>query len=332
MSPNGLRVILTLTLQCLYGMMARVSSETVTLLVTDIVGSVYLGGERTMQGTHVLRDTAVAQGGRLVNVLGDGLMLSFDSALDGLAGAIAMQQALDDYSQQHDEGNQIQARMGLHIGEPISDGEDYFGTPVVIVTRLCDVAEAGQILASSLVRDVVGSRGGYTFRELKPLHLRGFAEPVSAVEVVWQATGEKKEPTRQYDVFLCYNSEDRAAVRRIAERLRQHGFLPWFDESELIPGRPWQEALEEAIVNIRSAAVFLGPNGPGPWQDREIRALLRWFVRDGKPLIPVVLQGVQGEPEMPDFLKDFTWVDFRAVEPEPFERLAWGITGQRGSR
>ena len=45
--------------------------------------------------------------------------------------------------------------------------------------------------------------------------------------------------------------------------------------------------------------------------------------------VPVILPDVKGEPEMPDFLKDFTWVDFRQTEPEPLERLIWGITGKR---
>ena len=43
-------------------------------------------------------------------------------------------------------------RVGLNVGEPIREEDDYFGTPVVVAKRLCDVADGGQILASDLVR------------------------------------------------------------------------------------------------------------------------------------------------------------------------------------
>ena len=43
-------------------------------------------------------------------------------------------------------------RVGLHVGEPVRDDDDYFGTAVVVARRLCDMAEGGQILASELMR------------------------------------------------------------------------------------------------------------------------------------------------------------------------------------
>ena len=58
-----------------------------------------------------------------------------------------------------------------------------------------------------------------------------------------------------FDVFLCHNAADKPAVRWTAERLRERGILPWLDESELPPGRPWQEELERQIGNIGAAAV-----------------------------------------------------------------------------
>ena len=57
--------------------------------------------------------------------------------------------------------------MGLHVGEPIRNEGDYFGTPVLIAKRLCDQANGGQILASELVRGLVGSRGSFDFRSCR---------------------------------------------------------------------------------------------------------------------------------------------------------------------
>ncbi len=132
-----------------------------------------------------------------------------------------------------------------------------------------------------------------------------------------------------FDVFLCHHSPDRPEVKEIAERLKQRGLRPWLDEWELVPGRPWQRALEEEIQRIRSAAVFIGEGGFGPWQNLEIEAFLRQFVRRECPVIPVILPSCEEPPELPVFLAGMTWVDFRESEPDPFEQLVWGIQESR---
>ena len=136
--------------------------------------------------------------------------------------------------------------------------------------------------------------------------------------------------SNQFDVFLCHNSIDKPAVRKIAQKLKQRGLRPWFDEWELRPGLLWQRELEKQIQNIKSAAVFVGANGFGPWQDMELDAFLRKFVRRGDPVIPVILDDCIEAPELTDtFLEGMTWVDFRQLDTDPFERLVWGITGQK---
>jgi hypothetical protein len=140
-----------------------------------------------------------------------------------------------------------------------------------------------------------------------------------------------KEETRDFDVFLCHNGDDKPDVRGVARRLRDHGILPWLDEDELTPGRSWQEELERQIGRIRAAAVFMGPSGIGPWQNREMRAILSAFTQRGCPVIPVVLPGA-ATPELPLFLGDMTWVDLRTRYADGIQRLIWGITGRRPGR
>ena len=69
--------------------------------------------------------------------------------------------------------------MGIEIGEPSREGDDYFGTPVVVAKRLCDSCEGGQVLVSDLIPRLVGTRGGHTFDEAGMLELKGFTEPVT---------------------------------------------------------------------------------------------------------------------------------------------------------
>ena len=140
----------------------------VTLLFTDLVGSTELLGQlgddeaERLRRVHfgLLREVAETFGGEEVKNLGDGLMVAFVSAVNAVNCAIGIQQAVYRHnSRQGDE--RLRVRVGLNIGEPIRDENDYFGTPVVVAKRLCDRADGGQILASELLRALVGSRGGF---------------------------------------------------------------------------------------------------------------------------------------------------------------------------
>jgi GTPase SAR1 family protein len=132
-----------------------------------------------------------------------------------------------------------------------------------------------------------------------------------------------------FDVFLCHNGKNKAEIKVIGEALKERGILPWLDEWELQPGLPWQSLLEKQIGQIKSAAVFVGRDGVGPWQRQELDALLREFVKRNCPVIPVLLANVVKEPELPVFLRSMTWVDFRKRDPDPMDHLVWGITGKR---
>jgi class 3 adenylate cyclase len=163
------------------------SSGVVTILFTDLAASTELldrlGDEsyEALRQMHfgLLRSAVAEHGGEEVKSLGDGLMVVFPSTLSALRCAVAMQQAVRRHNDQHPE-TPLQVRIGLHAGEPIREEGDYFGTPVVVARRLCEVAEGGQVLASDLVRGLAGSRGGVVFEPLGPLALKGFAAPVAA--------------------------------------------------------------------------------------------------------------------------------------------------------
>jgi tetratricopeptide (TPR) repeat protein len=139
-----------------------------------------------------------------------------------------------------------------------------------------------------------------------------------------------KIAAQEFDVFLCHNSRDKLEVKTIGQRLKELGVLPWLDEWELRPGFPWQEDLERQIGSIKSAAVFVGKSGLGPWQEMEQEAFLHEFTRRRLPVIPVILESLEEEaPALPAFLARMAWVDFRDKDPDPMDRLVWGILGER---
>lgn len=131
-----------------------------------------------------------------------------------------------------------------------------------------------------------------------------------------------------YDVFLCHNSKDKPEIRKLYAQLKERKIRPWFDEEHLRPGISWQRELEAKIPQIKAAAIIVGRNGQGPWQEFEQEAFLREFVKRACPVIPVLLN-VRDVPQLPLFLQSLTWVDFRKSNPDPWKRLIWGITGNK---
>lgn len=131
------------------------------------------------------------------------------------------------------------------------------------------------------------------------------------------------------DIFLSYNKRDQPAVRELAEALRARGWTIWLDESNLIPGQSWIEALEIVIKTARCAAVLVGKGGLSLWQKREVGACLVESDRRGLSVIPVLLPGAD-ESDVPLFLKELHRVDLRDGLTE--EGLGWiegGITGEK---
>jgi WD40 repeat protein len=137
-----------------------------------------------------------------------------------------------------------------------------------------------------------------------------------------------------FHVFLSHSSTDKPAVEELARRLEKEGIQTWLDKWHLIPGDAWQPAIEKALAESETCAVFVGPGGFGPWQNEEMRAAIDQRVRDsGKRfrVIPVLLPGAKRDERssLPTFLAATTWVEFHATlgDPDAFHRLVCGIRG-----
>ncbi len=167
------------------------AAMTVTMLFTDLVESTALlsrvGEERSeeLRREHfaLLRDAMAKSDGREVKNLGDGLMIVVPSAADGVACAVAIQQAFEQRNREASEPLLI--RVGVSLGDADVEDGDYFGVPVVEASRLCAKAEGGDILVTEVVRALAGSRGGFEFVSVGELELKGLDQPVGACRVAW---------------------------------------------------------------------------------------------------------------------------------------------------
>jgi class 3 adenylate cyclase len=73
--------------------------------------------------------------------------------------------------------------IGINAGEPIAEGDDLFGSAVILAAGLADPAGGGQVVVADVVRQLVGGKV-FVFAELGQV-LAGFKEPVRIWEFLW---------------------------------------------------------------------------------------------------------------------------------------------------
>jgi WD40 repeat protein/class 3 adenylate cyclase/energy-coupling factor transporter ATP-binding protein EcfA2 len=134
----------------------------------------------------MLRQAAEDHSGDVVDHTGDGLMITFASAVDAVACGVAVQQQAARHNARHPEAEALGVRVGIHTGEPLVNDEGrYFGVPVVVAARLCAAADTGQVLVSDVTRALVAPRRAHGFTALGERALKGIAEPVVVAAVDW---------------------------------------------------------------------------------------------------------------------------------------------------
>ncbi len=149
-------------------------------------------------------------------------------------------------------------------------------------------------------------------------------------QVVGVTVADAKKSVDEYDVFLAHNSADKAQVEVIAQALRRRSLNPWLDKEQIPPGHWFQDVIQQAIRDVKSAAIFIGTQGLGRWQIVELRSFISQCVNRNIPVIPVLLPGVIEIPTGLVFLKEFNWVEFSydIDDAAALDNLEWGITGE----
>jgi class 3 adenylate cyclase len=195
----------------------RAETRIDAFLFTDVVGSTALldrlgeGAAHAFRRRHfaLLRGAIREYAGTEVKSLGDGLMVAFTDARSAVACAVAMQCAVAVC------GDPMTLRIGIDVGEAVREQDDFFGRPVIVARRLCDVAQGGQVVVSETVRRLAGSASAHAFESLGALALKGLSDPVSATALCPIAAGSTPRDSLSNEQ-QCREHSKQSAARMIA--------------------------------------------------------------------------------------------------------------------
>ena len=286
------------------------ASGVLAVLFTDLVGSadlmLRLGDVAfdELRGRHLdrVRRVVAAHGGTEVKNTGNGVMVTFPSAVAALDAAVEAQ-----------EITEHPMRIGLAFGEVAVEDGDVSGLPVREAAGLVAAAASGQILTTAMARTMAGSRTAISFTDLGELELKGLPQPVPVCQAVRMA-GPSPSPVSQGEVNLVGRQElvgqlgraldgarggagrlvlltgepgigKTALAREVAARAGAGGFgILWgtgWDGEGTPPFWPWVEALRSGLRHLtpEERAALITARG------EELARLLAEFV-PGPPTNP----------------------------------------------
>lgn len=170
------------------------------ILAADVVGYSRLISEDEsatlallkQQRTELFDPQIARHRGRIVKLMGDGVLVEFGSVVEAVRCAIAIQEALAEQLESTSSEKLLVHRMGINIGDVVVEGDDIYGDGVNVAARLQELASAGGVAISDDAYRQVGARLDVVLHDLGEQEAKNIPRPVR----VWEWRSSKPAPLR----------------------------------------------------------------------------------------------------------------------------------------
>jgi adenylate cyclase len=179
-------------------MLDRVAPEQVerrlaAILAADVAGYSRLMGadeEGTLRTLTLYRgiiaDLIDEHRGRIVGTAGDSVLAEFNSAVQAVRTAVAVQRALSRRNADLDQARRMTFRIGINVGDVMVQGSDLLGDGVNVAARLEQMAEPGGILVSRTVWEQLTGKLSFPCTDLGEHAAKNIAHPIRTYRVDWR--------------------------------------------------------------------------------------------------------------------------------------------------
>ncbi len=150
------------------------------LMEADEVGTLAALKQRR---TEILEPTVRAHGGRIVKLMGDGVLLEFASAVNAVKSALELQTKFAEANEVLSDNRHIVLRIGINLGDVIGEGSDIYGDGVNIAARLEALAEPGGTCISGQVHEAIQGKLAFKANDLGDIQLKNITRPVRVFRV-----------------------------------------------------------------------------------------------------------------------------------------------------
>jgi class 3 adenylate cyclase/pimeloyl-ACP methyl ester carboxylesterase len=181
------------------------------ILAADVVGYSRLvrdDEEGTVAALRRLRaelfDPKLAEhDGRLVKLMGDGMLAEFPSVVDAVTYAARVQEAMAERERDVPPDQQLRFRVGVNLGDVIIDGDDIQGDGVNVAARLEAMAEPGGVCVSDVVYQSIKGKTELAFDDLGEQNLKNIDTPIRVWRWTAEAMAVASDPALDQEVKFC---------------------------------------------------------------------------------------------------------------------------------
>ena len=181
------------------------SRRLVAILAADIAGYSALMGADEARTVHDLKERQagvlplVAEfGGRIIDTAGDGILAEFPSVVNAVECAVAVQRKMTEYNATIEPERRMQFRIGINLGDVISDGDRIFGDGINVAARLEGIAEPGGICLSEDAYRQTRGKVDVPFDDAGVQALKNIAQQVRVYRVRLGQTAEETGPDGKF--------------------------------------------------------------------------------------------------------------------------------------
>ncbi len=132
--------------------------------------------------------------GRIVKTTGDGMLVEFVSVVDAVRCAVDIQRGMAERNAEVPRESRIEFRIGINVGDIISDDNDIYGDGVNVAARLEALALPGGICVSAKIHEEVHRKLALAFEDLGEHALKNIAASVRVYRIVGGAKAGAATP------------------------------------------------------------------------------------------------------------------------------------------
>jgi len=144
----------------------------------------------------MIRDVVAKYGGMIIKSLGDSFMVDFSSAVNAVKCAIEAQEKFWNYNKDRSSFEKIEIRIGIHLGDVITVGNDIFGDGVNIAARIEAITEPTRICISADIYNQVKNKMQIGAYSIGSIELKNIADPVEVFELLIDSIPELAQPSK----------------------------------------------------------------------------------------------------------------------------------------
>ena len=272
------------------------------ILAADVVGYTRLMGadeagtlrRMTELREEVLHPLIAEHRGRIVKLMGDGLLVEFASVVDSVACALAWQKDVTKHEADGDKDTGFRFRIGINLGDVIVEGDDIHGDSVNIAARLEGLAEPGGICLSGDAYRQAKGKVEAEFEDMGEQDLKNVAEPVRIYRIAGDRSGTgAASPVRQPLPLPDKPSIAVLSFDNLSGDEEQEFFADGMAE-DIITSLSRYRSLFVIARNSTFAYKGQSPDLRELARDLGVRYVLEGSVRKGGPRIRVTAQLIEG--------------------------------------